>query len=126
MLKPPLPIGRRAVVGNSAFRYLMPVLAGLSATLCGCAEIGHFSAGDADRAASIAASVGDAAGAACWPVIASTATAVAASGDHPGILAAIEEDRAAKMALANPACAPIWADVFADLLKIASPALPVP
>jgi hypothetical protein len=126
MLKPRLPSGRRAVVGNNAFRFLMPVLSVLSATLCGCAEVGRFSADDAERAASIAAAVGDAAGAACWPVIASTANAVAASGGQPGILAAIEENRAAKMMLANPACAPIWADVFADLLKIAAPALPVP
>jgi hypothetical protein len=126
MLKPRLPIGRRAVIENSAFRFLMPLLAGISAMLCGCAEIGHFSAEDAERAASIASAVGDAAGAACWPVIAATATAVAASGDHPGVLAAIEESRAAKMALANPACEPIWAGVLAELLKLAPPELLVP
>jgi hypothetical protein len=126
MLKRQLPIGRRAAVGNSAFRFLMPVLAGLSATLCGCAEIGRFSAEDAERAASIAASAGDAAGAACWPAIAATANAVAASGDHFGILAAIEESRATKMALANPACEPIWAGVLADFLKLAPPELLVP
>ncbi len=124
MLKRRLPIGRRAAAGNSAFRFLMPVLAGL--TLCGCAEVGRFSAEDAERAASIAASAGDAAGAACWPAVAATANAVAASGDHPGVLAAIEESRATEMALANPACEPIWAGVLADLLKLAPPELLVP
>lgn len=126
MPKPRLTIGRRGTVANSAFRLLLPILTGLSAALCGCAEVGRFSAEDAERAASIAAAVGDAAGAACWPTIAATANAVAAAGDQPGVLVAIEEDRATKMALTNPACEPIWVGVLASLLKIAPPELLVP
>jgi hypothetical protein len=83
MFKPQLPISRRTAVVNRAVRFMMPVLAGLSATSSGCAEIGRFTAEDAERAASIAAAVD----AAWWPVIHATTNAVSASGDPLGVLA---------------------------------------
>jgi hypothetical protein len=126
MFKQLTPIVRRAAGRKSATEFLCSVLVSLPVTLGGCAEIGRFSAQDASRAGSIAAAVGDSAGVACWPVIQATANAVAATGDHPGILVTIEESRAAKMALANPVCQPIWAGVLADLLKIAPPTSLVP
>ena len=119
-------IDRCAAVRRRATEFLCSVLVSLPVMLGGCAEIGRLSAQDANRAASIAAAVGDSAGVACWPVIQATANAVAGSGDHPGILVTIEESRAAKMALANPVCQPIWAGVLADLLKITPPLSLVP
>jgi hypothetical protein len=125
MIKKRAPTRCRAIA-ITTIRYLLPVLIGGSLTLGGCAEIARVSADDANQAASIAAAVGDAAGAACWPMIAATANAIAEAADHPGILAAIEENRAVKTALANPACQPIWAEVLADLLKLSPPALLIP
>lgn len=91
--------------------------------LGGCAEIGRYSADDAARAATIAAAVGDTAGAGCWPVLEATGNATSAAGDEPGILTAIEEKRALAIALQNPVCEPVWASVLAQLLK-ATPAAP--
>ncbi len=91
--------------------------------LGGCAQIGQFAAGDAQNAAAIATAVGDSAGATCWPVLAATGNAVAATGNSAGLLTAIEEKRAVQMALQAPACQPVWAGVLAELLK-ATPAAP--
>jgi hypothetical protein len=91
---------------------------------CGCASVGQYTAADAQKAAAIATAVGDSAGAACWPVLATTGTAISAAGDTPGILAGIEEKRALQMALQNINCQPVWAGVLAELLK-ATPAAPL-
>jgi hypothetical protein len=95
----------------------------LAVWLGGCAQVGQFAAGDAKNAAAIATAAGDTAGAACWPVLATTGTAIAAAGNSAGLLTAIEEKRAVQMALQAPACQPVWAGVLAELLK-ATPAAP--
>lgn len=92
--------------------------------ISGCAEVGQYTAGDAQNAAAVATAVGDSAGAACWPVLATTGTAISAAGDNPGILVGIEEKRAVQMALQNASCQPVWAGVLAELLK-ATPAAPL-
>jgi hypothetical protein len=91
--------------------------------LGGCAQVGQFAAGDAQNAAAIATAVGDTAGAACWPALATTGNAIAAGGNSAGVLTGIEEKRAVQMALQNAACQPVWAGVLAELLK-ATPAAP--
>jgi hypothetical protein len=95
----------------------------LALWLGGCAEIGQFTAGDAQNAAAIATAVGDSAGASCWPVLATTGNAIAANSNSAGLLTAIEEKRAMQMALQNTACQPVWTDALAELLK-ATPAAP--
>jgi hypothetical protein len=95
----------------------------LALWLGGCAQVGQFAAGDAQNAAAIATAVGDSAGEACWPLLATTGNAVAASGNSVGLLSTIEEKRAVQMALQNAACQPVWAGVLAELLK-ATPAAP--
>jgi hypothetical protein len=112
-------IDRRAVVMSDGIITLgVLALAGLLAMwLSGCAEVGQFSAADAQNAASIATTVGDSAGVACWPVLETAGTAVSAAGDKPGILVAIEEKRAVQMVLQNPTCQSVWAGVLAELLK---------
>jgi hypothetical protein len=98
------------------------ILAGLLAMwLEGCAQVGQITADDAQKAATVAAAVGDPVGAACWPALEATGSAIAAAGDEPGILVAIEEKRAVQMALQKTACQPVWAGVLAELLK-ATPA----
>lgn len=91
--------------------------------LGGCAQVGQFAAQDAQNATTIATAVGDTAGAACWPALATTGNAIAAAGNSAGVLSAIEEKRAVRMALQNPACEPIWAGVLAEVLKF-TPAAP--
>lgn len=95
----------------------------LAMWLGGCAEIGQVSANDAKGATTLATAVGDTAGAACWPALETTGAAIAAAGDKPGLLTAIEEKRAVQIALQNTMCGPIWAGVLAELLK-ATPAAP--
>jgi len=95
----------------------------LALWLGGCAQVGQFAAGDAQNAAAIATAVGDSAGEACWPLLATTGNAVAASGNSVGLLSTFEEKRAVQMALQNAACQPVWAGVLAELLK-ATPAAP--
>jgi len=95
----------------------------LALWLGGCAQVGQFAAGDAQNAAAIATAVGDSAGEACWPLLATTGNAVAASGNSVGLLTTLEEKRAVQMALQNAACQPVWAGVLAELLK-ATPAAP--
>ena len=95
----------------------------LALWLGGCAQVGQFAAGDAQNAAAIATAVGDSAGAACWPVLATAGNAIATTGNSPGVLTAIEEKRALQMAVQNAACQPVWAGVLAELLK-ATPAAP--
>lgn len=95
----------------------------LALWLGGCAQVGQFAAGDAENATAIATAVGDSAGAACWPVLATTGNALAAAGNSAGLLTGIEEKRAVQMALQNVACQPVWASVLAELLK-ATPAAP--
>ncbi len=95
----------------------------LSLWLGGCAQVGQFAAGDAQNAAAIATAVGDTAGAACWPVLATAGNAIATTGNSSGLLTAIEEKRALQMAVQNAACQPVWAGVLAELLK-ATPAAP--
>lgn len=95
----------------------------LALWLGGCAQLGQFTANDAQNAAAIATAVGDSAGAACWPVLATTGNAVAAAGNPAGLLTAIEEKRAVQMALEDATCQPVWAGVLAQLLK-ATPAAP--
>jgi hypothetical protein len=95
----------------------------LALWLGGCAQVGQFAAGDAQNAAAIATAVGDSAGEACWPVLATTGNAVAASGNSAGLLTTLEEKRAVQMAVQNAACLPLWAGVLAELLK-ATPAAP--
>lgn len=90
----------------------------------GCAAVGQYTAGDAQNATAIATAVGDSAGAACWPVLATTGNAISAAGDNPAILVGIEEKRAVQMALQNTMCQPVWAGVLAELLK-ATPAAPL-
>ncbi len=91
--------------------------------LGGCAQIGQASAQDAINATTIATAIDDTAGEHCWPVLARTGGAIAGAGNSPGVFAAIEEKRAARLALQDPACQPIWAGVLAELLKF-SPAAP--
>jgi hypothetical protein len=95
----------------------------LALWLGGCAQVGKFAAGDAQNATAIATAVGDSAGAACWPVLATTGNAIAMAGNSAGVLTAIEEKRAVQMALQDAACQPVWAGVLAELLK-ATPAAP--
>lgn len=95
----------------------------LSLWLGGCAQLGQFTAADAQNATAIATAVGDSAGAACWPVLATTGNAIAASGSSVGLLTAIEEKRAVQMALQDATCQPVWSGVLAQLLK-ATPAAP--
>jgi hypothetical protein len=90
----------------------------------GCAEIGQFGAADAQRATAIATTVGDADGAACWPILEATGKAVSAAGDQPSILVSIEEKRALQLALQNVSCQSVWAGALAELLK-ATPAAPL-
>lgn len=92
--------------------------------LVGCAQIGQFTADDAQNAATVAAKVGDKAGAACWPVLQVTGAAISSVGNKPGIFVGIEEKRAVQLALQNTTCQPIWTDVLAELLK-SSPAAPL-
>jgi len=92
--------------------------------LGGCAQVGQFTADDAQNAAAIATAVGDSAGAACWPVLATTGNAISAAGNSAGVLTAIEEKRAVQMTLQDAACQPVWAGVLAELLK-ATPAAPL-
>ncbi len=100
------------------------VLASLLAIwLVGCARVGQLSADDAGRAAAIATAVGDSSGAACWPILQTTGSAISAAGDNPGIFVAIEQKRALQMVLQNETCQPVWAGVLAELLK-ATPAAP--
>jgi hypothetical protein len=95
----------------------------LALWLGGCAQVGQFATGDAQNAAAIATAVGDSAGEACWPVLATAGNAIAATGNSPGVLTAIEEKRALQMAVQNATCQPVWAGVLAELLK-ATPAAP--
>lgn len=102
----------------------MFLAAGLAAALLGgCAPLGQFTAADATQAAALATAVGDSAVVACFAGLAAVGNA-AATATKPGLLTAIEEKRAAKTALENPACAPIYAGALADLLK-ATPAAPL-
>lgn len=96
----------------------------LALWLGGCTQVGQFAAGDAQNAAAIAAAVGDSAGEACWPVLATTGNAIVGSGNSTGVLTSLEEKRAVQMALQNAACQPVWAGVLAELLK-ATPAAPL-
>ena len=95
----------------------------LALGLRGCAQVGQFAAGDAQNAAAIATAVGDSAGVACWPLLATAGNAIATTGNSSGVLIAIEEKRALQMAVQNAACQPVWAGVLAELLK-ATPAAP--
>ena len=95
----------------------------LTLWLGGCARVGQLAADDANNATAIAAAVGDSVGEACWPLLATTGDAIAASGNSVGVLTALEQKRAVQMALQNSACQPIWAGVLAELLK-ATPAAP--
>ena len=95
----------------------------LALWLGGCAQVGQFATGDAQNAAAIAAAVGDSAGAACWPGLATAGNAIATIGNSSGVLTAIEEKRALQMAVQDAACQPVWAGVLAELLK-ATPAAP--
>ena len=95
----------------------------LALWLGGCAQVGQLAAGDATNAAAIATAVGDNAGEECWPALATTGNAIAASGYSGGVFTALEEKRAVQMALQNAACQPVWAGVLAELLK-ATPAAP--
>ena len=95
----------------------------LALWLAGCAEVGKISADDAQNATNIAATIGDSAGAACWPAFAVTGNAMAMAGNKPGILTGIEEQRAIQIALQNPTCQPVWAGLLGELLK-ATPAAP--
>lgn len=95
----------------------------LALWLGGCARVGQFAAADAQNAAAIATAVGDSAGASCWPVLANTGNAIAAAGSSAGVLTAIEDKRALRIALQEPVCQPVWAGVLAELLK-ATPAAP--
>ena len=95
----------------------------LALWLGGCAQVGQFTASDAHNATAIAIAVGDTEGAACWPVLAATGIAIAASGGSVGLLSAIEEKRAVRIALQDTSCQPVWAGVLAELLK-ATPAAP--
>jgi hypothetical protein len=95
----------------------------LALCLGGCAQVGQFAADDAQNAAAIATAVGDTTGEACWPALATTGNAIAASGNSAGVLTALEQKRALQMALKDAACQPIWAGVLAELLK-ATPAAP--
>jgi hypothetical protein len=54
----------------------------LALWLGGCAQVGQFATGDAQNAAAIATAVGDSAGAACWPVLATAGNAIAPSEIH--------------------------------------------
>jgi hypothetical protein len=101
----------------------LALVSSLVVWLCGCAEVGQFTAEDAQRAASVATAVGDSAGAACWPVLETTGNAIAAIGNKLGILTAVEEKRAVQLALQNAACQPVWANVLGELLKV-TPAAP--
>jgi hypothetical protein len=96
----------------------------LALWLGGCAQIGQFAATDAQSATVLAAAVGDSAGAACWPVLAKTGNAIAATGNSAGVLTAVEEKRAVQMTLQDAACQSVWAGVLAELLK-ATPAAPL-
>jgi hypothetical protein len=116
MTKRSVPMRSRAIRANG--RKGLFLVASVLLVVAGCAEIDRFTAEDAGNAAEIAAAVGDPAGAACWPMLATTANALAAPGDRPGILTAIEQSRAAQMAITNPACQPIWAGVAIKLLKL--------
>jgi hypothetical protein len=119
MSKRPVPIRTRAIRATRTTKGLFLVLlVSLQLALTGCAGIDRFTAEDAGSAAEIAATVGDPAGAACWPVFTTTANALAASGGRPGILTTIEQSRAVQMAISNPACQQILAGVATKLLKL--------
>jgi hypothetical protein len=95
----------------------------LALWLGGCAQVGQFAADDAQNAAAVATAVGDSAGAACWPVLATAGNAIAATENSPGVLTTIEEKRALELAVQNATCQSVWAGVLAELLK-ATPAAP--
>ena len=94
--------------------------------LGGCAQLGQITAQDAETAGKVAAAVGDTAGEQCWPVLATTGNAIAATGNSTGILTLIEEKRAFKAALETPTCQPVWAGVLAEVLKLTPVAPLVP
>lgn len=96
----------------------------LALWLGGCAQVGQFAAADAQSATALATAIGDSAGAACWPVLATTGNAIAATGNSAGVLTAVEEKRAVQMTLQDAACQSVWAGVLAELLK-ATPAAPL-
>lgn len=91
--------------------------------MCGCAQVGQFTATDADQAAALAMAVGDTTVVDCYKGLAMVGSA-ASTATQPGIFTKIEEKRAAKAALQNPACAPLYANVLGDLLK-ATPLAPL-
>lgn len=96
----------------------------LALWLGGCAQVGQFAAADAQSATALATAVGDSAGATCWPVLATTGNAIAATGNSAGVLTAVEEKRAVQVTLQDAACQSVWAGVLAELLK-ATPAAPL-
>jgi hypothetical protein len=89
-------------------------------TIGACAQIGQFSAQDAQQAAAIATAVGDTTSAQCFTGIGTVSTAIGGAS-QPGILTAIESKFAFQHSLQNPACAPIWVNVLAELLKAGVP-----
>lgn len=116
--------GHTTEFGDSIVAFGTVTLAiALTIWVTGCAQVGRFSSEDAQQAAQIATAVGDNAGKACWPVLATTGTAIAASGNTVGAFTAIEQKRALQMALQNTACQPVWASVLGELLR-ATPAAP--
>lgn len=118
-------IDKRAIIVNDGIVAIVTLILAsfLAVWLGGCAQIGQFGADDAQSATTLAAAVGDSAGAACWPVLEATGNAISAAGDKLGILVAIEAKRAVQLALQNTTCQPVWVGVLAELLK-ATPVAP--
>lgn len=104
---------------------LLLAAAGLATALAGCTPVGRLTAADATQAAAVAQAAGDSAVVPCFDGLAAVASA-SASVAKPGLLTGIEEKRAAKTALENPACAPLYAGALADLLKTTALAPLVP
>lgn len=89
-------------------------------TLGACVQVGQFSTQDAWQAAAIANAVGDTTSAQCFTGIGTVSTVIGGAS-QPGILTAIESKFAFQHSLQNPACAPTWANVLAELLKTGVP-----
>ncbi|MGH7113212.1 MAG: hypothetical protein ACREE9_01810 [Stellaceae bacterium] len=116
--------GRAVALGDAIVSVgALSVAIMLALWLGGCAQVGQFTASDARNATAIAAAVGDSEGAACWPVLAAAGNAIAAGGSSAGLLTAIEDKRALRMALQDAVCQPVWVGVLAELLK-RTPAAP--
>lgn len=84
--------------------------------LTGCAQVGNFTAADAQAAAAI-----NPANAACYAGFQALGEAQGMATDQPGILTLIATKQQLQAVLQNPACSTIELAVLAELLKLGVP-----